>query len=497
VDYAAFKAYIYAVNPLLETIVLIARFRNAIDVLTGRRSLDAAATGRRWPSGTRLSNLNTDVLAGGRTIRERAAYYVRNNAHASAAVTGLVTNIVGPGIVPSPQHPDPDERQRLSDLWSRWTDEADFDSVGDIYALQAMAVRSMVTDGEAFAHLMTAPDMADGLPPLQVRLLHPSQIPTEWPLSLVNNAVRGGIVHDEFGRRVGYLALPFRPDDPMMGLTTAGFNPVHLPACDVCHLFEALEPGQIRGLIWLTPVLLALHELDQLQDAALVRAKLSNLICAAIVDPDGTGGGLSGMQDGGTLDVGLEPGSILPLQPGRNIEFFDPKESANYPAFVQSHLRAIAAGIGIPYEMLTGDLSTVNYSSIRAGLVEFRKKLEHWQHNIVVFKLCRPIWDRWVRLAALSGAIDPNRYFADSASYHAVEWLPPRQEWVDPAKDIEGETGAIAAGLMSRTQALARRGVDITRVRREIAAERAADAAAGLTFATAPMVGGQENLADA
>lgn len=446
-----------------------------------RRSLDAGGTGRRWPAGSRVSNLNADILGTGRTIRERAAHAARNNATAAAAVNALVTNIVGPGIVPSPQHPDPGERARLADLFARWTDRADFDGERDFYGLQALAVRQWIEAGESFGHMLMAPDDGPEVP-LQVRLLHPSQVPTEWPMALVNSTVRGGIEHDAYGRRLAYLALPFRPDDPLMAVTAAGWRPVRLPAADVLHLFEALEPGQIRGLSWLAPVLLALNELDQLQDAALVRAKLANLICAALVDQNGDAGGLPGSAAAGVLTVGLEPGSILPLKPGTTLEFFDPKESQNYAPFVKEHLRAIAAGLGVPYELMTGDLSSVNYSSIRTGLVEFRKKLEHWQHNVVVFKLCRPVWDRWVRMAVLSGAIDATRYARDPAAYHAVEWLPPRQEWVDPAKDLAAETGAIEAGLMSRTQALARRGVDINRVRAEIAAERAADEAAGLSF---------------
>lgn len=226
-------------------------------------------------------------------------------------MNGLVANIVGPGIVPSPQHPDPAERQRIADLWSRWTDQADFDRSLDFYGLQALAVRQWIETGESFAHLLLAPEDGPEVP-FQVRLLHPSQIPTEWPLALVNNAVRGGIEHDQFGRRLAYLALPFRPDDPFLAIATAGFNPVRLPAADVCHLLDPIEPGQIRGLSLFAPVLLALNELDQLQDAALVWAKLSNLICAALVDPDGSGDGLPGTQDGATLDVSLEPGTILP-----------------------------------------------------------------------------------------------------------------------------------------------------------------------------------------
>jgi capsid protein len=54
-------------------------------------------------------------------------------------------------------------------------------------------------------------------------------------------------------------------------------------------------------------------------------------------------------------------------------------------------LHAIAAGVGLTYELLTGDLSQVNYSSIRAGLLEFRRRMEALQWQLLVPGLCRPV----------------------------------------------------------------------------------------------------------
>ncbi len=28
------------------------------------------------------------------------------------------------------------------------------------------------------------------------------------------------------------------------------------------------------------------------------------------------------------------------------------------------------------------------------------------QHNVMVFQFCRPVWDRWLELAILSGELD-------------------------------------------------------------------------------------------
>jgi capsid protein len=48
----------------------------------------------------------------------------------------------------------------------------------------------------------------------------------------------------------------------------------------------------------------------------------------------------------------------------------------NYEAFERIQLLRIAAGLGLPYDMLTGDLSKTSYSSIRAGILSFRRLCE-------------------------------------------------------------------------------------------------------------------------
>lgn len=354
-------------------------------------------------------------------------------------------------------------------------------------------VRQMVESGESFARFVVPHAYAAAETPLRLQVIHPSQVPIDALASLTGRC-HGGIEFDSQGRRVAYHVLPHRPNDPVSPLFADLWSPVRVPAVDMIHLFNPLEPGQLRGLSWLAPVLAAVHEIDQLQDAALIRAKLANLVCGAMTDPEGNAGGMPGTNSGGVLTAGLEPGTIISGKPGWGIEFFDPKESQNYAPFIKSHLLAVAAGLGVPYELLTGDLSSVNYSSIRAGLVEFKKRLEHWQHNIVVYRLCRPVWDRFIRASVIAGHIDLLAYEADPAAFHAVDWLPPRSPWVDPLKDAQAEIVAINAGLMSRSQAVASRGYDPEMLDAEIAADRAREQSLGLAFSAAapPPQGNQE-----
>lgn len=134
--------------------------------------------------------------------------------------------------------------------------------------------------------------------------------------------------------------------------------------------------------------------------------------------------------------------------------------------------------------MISGDLEGVTYSSIRAGLVEFRRRIEQLQHTVIVFQFCRPVWERFVRLAVLSGALPARDFDRDPARYLACDWLPPKWGWVDPAKDARAEIEQIRAGLKSRSQSIAERGYDIEEVDAAIAADRAREARLGLSFGT-------------
>jgi lambda family phage portal protein len=341
----------------------------------------------------------------------------------------------------------------------------------------------MLETGEVFARLR----LDEGASvPLAVDLLDRDQVPADRFGEAGGSRVRAGIEFDQNGRRIAYHVLRERPGDPFAPLTGSPLETVRLPADDCLHLFEEATPGQLRGISRLAPVLLRLKELDEFEDAALVKAKVAALFAGFIVDPSGqTANALAGAPDAaGTAAVGMEPGSMIPLPPGTDIRFSEPKTDAAYDPFIKSHLRAIAAGLGVPYEALTGDLSTVNYSSIRAGMVEFRRNLEALQHNVLVPRFCDPVWKRFVTLAVLSGALDiPG---AELTDLFAVEWLPPRFDYVDPQKDVNAEILAINAGLKSRAMAVAERGYDVEAIDAEIAADQERVRRLNISFGQAP-----------
>ena len=141
-------------------------------------------------------------------------------------------------------------------------------------------------------------------------------------------------------------------------------------------------------------------------------------------------------------------------------------------------LHAVAAGVGLTYELLTGDLSQVNYSSIRAGLIEFRRRMEALQWQLLVPGLCQPVWRRFVLAAQAAGKLPDGDIAAD--------WTAPRFEAVDPMKDIQADILAVRAGVMTLKEAIARQGYEPAQVLAEIAAINAELDALGITLDTDP-----------
>ena len=450
------------------------------------RSLDAAGAGKRWAGQGRVINLNSDMLSGATVAAQRAAYFARNNANVAAGINAIVGNAVGTGIKPRSKHPDAAVRDQLHALWDRWERVADASGrPGGFYAQQALAVRQMVEGGESFARLRTRmPE--DGLPvPLQVELISRDQVPTtQWQDLRPGNAVRAGIEFNAIGQRVAFWVLPFNPNDPTMPLLAPTWEPTRVPAGDMLHLFKEVVENQLRGLTWLAPVLLRLRELDQYEDAALVRAKVAAMMAGFILNKDSDNP--AWQPQAGAETPTLEPGVLVPLNPGESVEFTNPPDDKNYTEFTKNHLRAISVGLGCTYFQASGDLKDANYSSLRGGLVEFRRQIEQLQHLVIVPQFCDPVWRRFVTLAVLSGAIEAPDFYSNPDAYLSADWLPPAFDWVDPKKDLEAELLAIGAGIKSRAQSVAETGADVEEVDRQIAADHAREQKLGLTFSDTP-----------
>lgn len=434
------------------------------------RSFDGAGSGRRWRGGPDMPSAQAAALASAAVLARRARGLVANNALAASAVEGWTSALIGSGIRPVSPIPG------LVEDFDRWTDLADADGLTDFYGLQGSVVRSVIVNGEAFVLLTD-----DGL-----RLIDPEQVDRSVTRELGNGRrIVQGIEFDARGRRTAYHV---RTDAP--GVPFASYETVRIPAAQCLHVFKPAHAGMTRGVSWFAPVLLRLADHDKSVDAQLQRQLTSALFTGFIVDPNGSAGGFDpdGTARGSTIEPSLEPATMHVLRPGEDVRFSDPATIGSEAIdFLRVTAREIAAGLGLPAHVMDGNLGDANYSSLRAGLVEWKRRVEALQNSVVIYQLCRPIWRRFVLDRFLAGATDMPGFERDPERYLACKFVVPRFDMIDAQKEAEAEVMAINAGLMSRRDAVAGRGLDIEQLDQEIAADREREQRLGLTFsATAP-----------
>lgn len=448
----------------------------------GTRSYLAAGGGRRGSSLKTMHHPLQSIAAARGTLAARARYLAANNPLAASGVEAWVSALVGTGIKGQAKATGP-LRNTLNLAFENWTDDADADAITDFYGMQALITRRVVIDGEALAVFVQEGDR------LQIRVLEAEQLDASYTANLANgNVVVQGVEHDANGKRVAFHIF----DRPAAMDYASTRQRTRYPASEVLHVFRRDVPGQVRGVSWFAPVIIRLSDMDGWRDAEMMRQRMAAMLVGFITNPDGTAAPMEGEQSGSTVIGDWQPGQLLYMEPGQDVRFSDPaKMGAETIEFAGITEREIAVGLGLPDYLLSGDLSDVNYSSIRAGMVEFRRRVEALQHSLLAFQFLRPTWRRWATLETLSGRVD-----ATLAEALPVSWITPKVHWVDPAKDVRAEVEAIAAGLMSRREAVAARGIDIEQLDAEIAADNARAKSLGLDF-TAKPANNNQPVADA
>ncbi|KRA27327.1 phage portal protein [Pseudomonas sp. Root569] len=461
-----------------------------------KASYEGAGEGRRsasWEaSDNGINSINTPAL---RNLRARSRAAVRNDPYAFNVIDKRVSNLIGTGITPRPTTDDAALRKVKQQLWDDWVDEADADELTDFYGMQALVARTVETAGECFVRLRPR-SLGEGLAvPLQLQTLAPEFVPHDkFETTKNGNIVRAGIEFNPAGKRVAYWMYRSHPRDSSS--LNSGYNQlVRVPASQVLHIFEPVEPGQLRGVPRLAPVLKRLRSLDNYDDAVLFRQEVANLFAGFISRPPPdagqtprdpvTGQLLVTDRDGFTPMVALEPGTMQELAPGEEVEFSKPPDAGNnYPDFMRQQLMAAAAGSGTPYEILTGDMREVNDRALRVVLNEFRRRLEQLQFGVYVHQLCRPVRAAWMDMAVLSGALVLEDYAQRRREYLRTRWVPQGWAYIQPVQDVQARRMEVQAGFASRSEMVLRTGYDAETVDAENAADLARATDLGLNYTT-------------
>lgn len=425
---------------------------SARDMLT--RAYEGASRTDGWRPRRAGASARTDYVADGRELRNRARALASNVPYIAQAVNVMITCTIGTGIVPRWVG---DTNGVVKKRWSDWVLVADYDGLLDYYGLEAKAWGTTKVDGEVLVRLRerrTGPTTV----PLQLQLLE-----IDW-LDMERNEVRGnseiiaGIEYNARGERAAYWLFDRHPGD--VGLRATLRESQRVPADEIIHMFNPARPGQQAGISALAPVIPSVRDLQVYEDAEQARKNLearmsvmgewdeSMLEGAKLPEKDPADKGPV------TLDLGeLAGGGIFGLPPGmKNPTFIQPNAAPGYVEYVKQRQKNIAAGLGVPYEFMTGDMSEVNFSSSRVRTNQYRRDVERDQWTLFIPMFCTRIATRWLSLLDTVGMPAGQGVYPD--------WTTPKWASVNPLQDVAADLSEIKGGMSSISEKIRQRGYD-------------------------------------
>ena len=408
-------------------------------------------------------------------LRDRARELVRNTSWVRRYVNLLAQNVIGPNGVKlqarmqSGGKPLAKENQRLEDAWEAWgvPGVCTVDGKLSFRGLQRLIIKNVPADGEVLIRIVRGFDNPFGF---ALQVLDPDQLDEKYNVPRApdspDNEIRMGVELDHWGRPVAYHLWDGHPSD-----LHRRRNRKRVLAADIIHLGEPDRPAQTRYVPWIASVMLDINMLRGYFEAELVAARVAAASGGFFTrDGEDLGGNPDDNSDGEPLAMDAEPGTFHELPAGMGVETFTPDHpTAAFPAFVKAILRSVATGLGISYNVLANDLEGVNFSSIRAGLIDERdhyRTLQQW----MIDHFHKRVYAEWLPWAMLAGRLDSR---VPLARYQAVRWQPRGWQWVDPLKDINAAIKGVDASLNSRQRILGAQGLDFEEVIDDLAKENA------------------------
>jgi len=471
-------------------------FRRQPDIPQRLRGYNLAAVDRLsadWIAGN--ANANKEIAPSLKTMRQRARDLERNNdymrgyfrllennvlGHRGIGLEMKITEMVRDGTVWVKQY-DRRANDMIEAAWRRWC-RPESCTVGGTLSwldLQRLAIRSVPRDGACLFRKWPSGPFAFQLEPMEIDHLN-----TDWRTpSARGNEVNLGIEYMPSGKVAGYWLYKRHPGEQTYATNTYGPT-IFVAATDVLHLFKPERIGQATGVPWLHSAGSRLKNLTAYEEAEVIAARAGASKMAFL--EKATSEPYTGVMAGDQRQMEIAPGMIEELPAGMTLKPFDVSHpNSNLNEFIKAELRGIAAGLGLSYVSFANDLEGVNYSSIRAGLLEER---ENWKavQKWFIDGFIAPVFEEWLVRALAMGAISEGNLVLPVAKFdkfNRPEWKPRRWDWVDPLKDMQASVLAVEKGFTSRRAVISEAGGDIESVFADQAADEALAELNGLDFA--------------
>jgi lambda family phage portal protein len=420
--------------------------------LTESRSYEAATNGRRTSGWTNNSSSpNTELQRALPILRARSRDLEENNPYMSGAMDKIPNNVVGTGIRPTPITENKQMAQQIERLWKKFVraKNCDFNNEQSFYELQWLVMRTIALSGEVLVRKRTT---TDKMFPFKIQLLEPDffDIGKNY-ISTENDGSKTilGVKYDKQGKKLGYWLYDEHPSE------SAQYKSSFYTVDEVLHIKVQKRPGQVRGIPFAVPSMARLKNFDGYEDAELMRLQTSACFSVFITEPESS---LRAVAPTERLEQ-VQPGIIEHLPPGKQVSFASPPQSASFADYSRQVLSGISQGVGLTYEMLTGDLSNVSFTSGRMGWLEFAKNVYKWQ-QLIENSFCIPVWEWFIQALELSPMVEGEEFRDEDGDFIAASWTYPRREMIDPVAETKALNEQVRAGFISYYDAVKMLGGD-------------------------------------
>jgi len=450
-----------------------------------------------WLTGA--TSIDHDIRAGLVAVRSRARDLSQNNEYARAYLRSVRKNVVGSegfklqvkamNYVDGMPVPDRVANSKIENAFWDWSrpETATVTGKMSFRKVEEVVVETTAREGDFFVRFLRGQGFNKYGFTLQ--LVEPDWIDEKLNKDVPGGGlIRMGVELDRWRRPVAYHVSERNASAELWGSVIPSGPYKRIPASDMVHVFDPERADQTRGISWMAPSMLALHNLQGYVEGAIINARAGANKLGFFRDPTSSGEEYTGdTTDGSENKIATcEPGMFEDIGQKEFVPY-DPKyPDQQFDPFMKTILRGIGSGLGLAYSSIANDQREATWSSLRTELGEEREGWKMIQSWLIETFLNR-VYAEWLSMALLTQAVAlPS---AKYDKFNSPKWIGRRWYWVDPLKEVQANKEAIAAKLKSATQVVSEDGGDIEELYQEIKAEQELAAEYGVT----PDYGGTGN----
>lgn len=463
-----------------------------------------------------LRSVEDDVAASYELASARAIDLAHNSGWISGMFDQCVANTVGEGLrmKPAPENDLFGMDEKSAQAWRNLVErrfalfaenavEIDIEGRRNLAQMQDAAFRSWLVTGEILGEIVWRKRFGSQFG-TKARLLPAHKLAMKTSQF---DRIHSGVQMDADGFPIGYWA---KRRDIFMGEFEQ-----FVPARDrygrpkVMHVFIG-QPGQVRGITPLVPVMKVARQFEQLADSTLLASLIQTVFAANVQSELPTEENLqglltpqeaatmqaqgvspfeawaamqSGWYDANVIDVGIG-GRVVSTFPGQKMEFLSPEHpTSSYRDFALHLLREMARCLGLTYESATGDYTGATYSSVRMAVNEVYQ-ITKARRKFIVAPFSQPIYAAWLEEEIAYGRIPfPGGYenfLVNRQAASRANWLGAPKPVADDLKAAKAHSVYREMGVITDAMIASDLGVDIEDVYAQRAQEVELRASYGL-----------------